>query len=390
MATTTEKGTIKPLKRKIDFSKLPPLESAADIAEMNITPLQHIVDGIITEGVGLLAAREKSGKSWFCYQLGQCVAEGKPFLGHPVTKGTCIYFDFENERPVRQQRIKVMFPDGKPKDLLFVNPNQQEDEEPEEVEQANAKKPDPEEPEDIEPILIGDGFEEVLNYYLDQRNDTKLVIIDVLDIIADDQRKNEAPKKHAYRNISRLKRIARKRHIAIICVMHFRKYVDPDDFMANISGSNGWSAAADYAMGITRKRGEANAVFQTDGRTCRGVEMSITQDEQTMRWKQLGSLEEMLAQKRIDDFKKHDVTRTIVAVVKANNGKWAGTSDALKGCTLFETDENGEEFPKIALSAKAVTAFIRGNLDLFKSEYGISIHDKNQNNNKTSEWVMSK
>ena len=361
MSTTTDGGAIMPSKSKIDLSKLPPLESAATFVKRNINPLQHIVKDIITEGVGILAAREKAGKSWFCYQLGACVANGKPFLGHQVQMGSVLYFDFENPEPVRQERLKLMFPDGTPENLFFISA-----------------------PTETDPWIIGDGFEEVLSYYLEQKPDTKLVVIDVLDTIADDQKRSESPKRHAYRNIRALKAIAQKQHIAIICVMHFRKMVDPDDFLSNISGSNGWAAAADFAGGISKKRGEMDAVFQTDGRTCRGVELAITQEPETMRWKLQGTLEEQMERKRIEEFEANAITKAVVKAVEDNNGKWTGTSDALKGTTIFD---QGEALP---MTARAITAFIRGTTDLFYTVYGISIIDKNANNSKTSEWCITK
>lgn len=362
MATTTENGVIKPAKPKIDLSKLPPLESAADFMKRNVPPLQHIIEGIATEGVGLLAAREKTGKSWLCYQAGEAVASGGLFLGHKTMRGACLYFDFENPEPVRQERLKIMFPQGIPDNLFFINP-----------------------PPESDPWIIGEGFEDVLSFYLDQRPDTKLVVLDTLDIVADDQKRNEAPKKHAYRNIRKLKAIAQAKHICIICVMHFRKTYDPDDFMSNISGSNGWAAAADYAIGITKKRGETDAVFQTDGRTCKGVELSITQDTKNMKWTLQGPLEEMMERRRVEGFRQSEITKAVIALVKSGKGKWSGTSQDIIKLSNSPFDD---DIRPINASAKYVTAFIRGTTDLFYKECFIKINDRNANNSSTTYWDM--
>lgn len=326
---------------------VPKLESAADFIKRDIPPLKHIVDGLVTEGVGILAGTQKTGKSWLCYQLAECVAAGKRFLGKKTTRGSALYFDLEQAEQLRQERLKIIMPEP-PGNLYFIN----------------------------SASVIGDGFEQQLEGYLMQVPDTQLVIVDVLDVIADDLKRNEAPKRHAYRNISALKQIATKRHIAIICVMHFRKMQDKDDFMVNISGSNGWVAAADFAIGITRKRGESSATLQSDGRTTRGMSMQIMQDDKSMKWQEIGSTEDVIQQKRLQVFRQHAITQCLVKAVKDGGGHWEGSAGGLKGTAVFE--QGGS----LAETAIAISKFIKNNTDLFQKEYHIRIIDRNENSSK--------
>lgn len=335
--------------------EVPRLESAAEFMKRDIPPLKHIVDGLMTEGVGLLAAMQKMGKTWMCYQLAGCVASGRPFLGREVSKGSVLYFDLEQAEQLRRERLRIMMPEP-PESLYFIN-----------------RAP-----------IIGEGFETALNGYLDAIPDTQLVIIDVMDMVADDQKRNESPKKHAYRNISALKQIARERHIAIICVMHFRKMTDPDDFMSNISGSNGWAAAADYAIGITRKRGEAEAVLQTDGRTAKSVSLQIEQDEKAMTWSVIGNAAEVEERKKLREFENHPITQKLVRAVSDGGGHWEGTPGGLKGTAVFEQDSFLSE------SAIAIGKHLKKYAIQFQSVYQIRIIDVNEGNSKGAYFIADK
>ena len=333
----------------------PKLESAAEFMKRDIPALKHIVSGFITEGVGILAAMQKMGKTWMCYQLAECVANGKPFLGCETMRGSVLYFDLEQAEQLRQERLRIVM-DEAPDNLYFLS-----------------SAPG-----------IGDGFESMLREYLEMLPDAKLVIIDVMDMIADDLKRNEAPKKHAYRNISALKEIAREKHIAIICVMHFRKLRDDDDFMNNISGSNGWVAAADYAIGLTRKRGEPEAVLQTDGRTTKAITMKVSQDEKTMRWDAIGNYESVEQQRREQAFIESDITKKLVAAVDQGGGHWEGTAGGLIGTVLFDMDAVITETPA------AVTRNLKNYTELYRKLYRIKVIDRNKNNTKSAYFVADK
>src|SRR5215469_15973162 len=51
-------------------------------------PSAYVVDTLIAEASVCIAVGDSGlGKSPWAYQLGMCVASGKPFLGHPVKQG---------------------------------------------------------------------------------------------------------------------------------------------------------------------------------------------------------------------------------------------------------------------------------------------------------------
>jgi RecA-family ATPase len=62
-------------------------------------PSAQLVEGLIPEASVCIAVGDSGlGKSAWAYQLGMCVASGKPFLDHPVKQGRVLYIDLENGR----------------------------------------------------------------------------------------------------------------------------------------------------------------------------------------------------------------------------------------------------------------------------------------------------
>ena len=72
--------------------------SAQELMEADLPPQKDVVDGLISQGVTILSAQPKTGKSWFCLQLAKAVAQGEMFLGRATEQGRVIYIDTE-ERP---------------------------------------------------------------------------------------------------------------------------------------------------------------------------------------------------------------------------------------------------------------------------------------------------
>lgn len=62
-------------------------------------PVTYVVDGFLPAADVHIAVGDSGlGKTPWAYQLGLCVATGRPFLGHPVRQGRVLYFDLENGR----------------------------------------------------------------------------------------------------------------------------------------------------------------------------------------------------------------------------------------------------------------------------------------------------
>jgi hypothetical protein len=67
-----------------------------------------LVEGLIPRGaITVLYGKRGLAKSHLIYDIGKCVAEGIPFLGHDVKQAPVYYIDFENPLPVRSHMKKI-------------------------------------------------------------------------------------------------------------------------------------------------------------------------------------------------------------------------------------------------------------------------------------------
>ena len=75
--------------------------------EQKFNDLEYAVDGIITEGLGLLVAPPKKGKSFLVADVGLAVAAGRSALGAiPVTKRPVLYLALEDGHRRLQNRFR--------------------------------------------------------------------------------------------------------------------------------------------------------------------------------------------------------------------------------------------------------------------------------------------
>lgn len=85
----------------VRFTDLSAPKLAFTLAEfkrrLHETPTKYVVEGLLpARGVHVLVGDSGIGKTPFAYQLGLCVAAGKPFLGHDVRPSRVLYCDIEN------------------------------------------------------------------------------------------------------------------------------------------------------------------------------------------------------------------------------------------------------------------------------------------------------
>ena len=94
-----------------------------DADTLMTTPLpttKFIVEGLLPEGVHILAGAPKIGKSWFALWLCLCVAKGEPVWDFPTKQGTVLYLCLEDSYARIQNRLFQITEDA-PSTLHFAN-----------------------------------------------------------------------------------------------------------------------------------------------------------------------------------------------------------------------------------------------------------------------------
>ena len=210
-----------------------------------LTPLNFVVDTLISQGLHILAGSPKVGKSWLALWLCLCAARGKPLWTFATRPCKVLYLCLEDSFQRIQSRLFDLTEDAPPT-LHFAVMSQQ----------------------------LHNGLVEQIEQFLKEHPQTKLIVIDTLQRIR--PAGNDAnPYASDYRDIGVLKALADKHRIAILLVHHLRKMND-DDPMNMISGTTGLSGATDSNFVLRKsKRRENTATLYCTGRDIEYRELTL-------------------------------------------------------------------------------------------------------------------
>ncbi len=221
-----------------------------------LTPLNFVVDTLLSQGLHILAGSPKVGKSWLALWLAVTVAKGEAVWGMGVNQGTTLYLCLEDSTLRIQNRLFEITEDA-PASVHFTTNSD----------------------------TLGKGLEEQLRAFLSEHPDTVLVIIDTLQMIRGTGYDNTYA--NDYRDLSALKRIADAHGIAILLIHHLRKEL-ADDVFSRISGTTAISGATDSNFVLRKsKRRENTATLYCTGRDIPYRELALEFDGEDHVWKLL-------------------------------------------------------------------------------------------------------
>ena len=216
-----------------------------------LTPLNFVVDTLLSQGLHILAGSPKVGKSWLALWLAVTVAKGEAVWGMGVKQGTTLYLCLEDSTLRIQNRLFEITEDA-PANVHFSTNSD----------------------------TLGKGLEEQLCAFLVEHPDTVLVIIDTLQMIRGTNYDNTYA--NDYRDIGVLKTLADKCRIAILLVHHLRKMND-DDPMNMISGTTGLSGATDSNFVLRKsQRRENTATLYCTGRDIEYRELTLERNAENV------------------------------------------------------------------------------------------------------------
>lgn len=128
--------------------------TAKKLYDMKLPPIRFVVEGLLPQGLHVFAGPPKIGKSWLLMQLALAVASGKPFWGLETEQGSVLSLCLEDSLPRLQQRLSELT--DEPPDTLHL---------------CTFSK------------SLADGLCDQLTGFLEEHDDTNLVIIDTLQKI---------------------------------------------------------------------------------------------------------------------------------------------------------------------------------------------------------------
>ena len=215
-------------------------------------PIEFVIDGLIAQGLYILAGASKVGKSWLALDMCLSIAKGEKVLGQKTLQGTALYLCLEDSFQRVQNRLYELT-DEPIENLHFV----------------------------VMSESIGSGLEEQIEQFKNEHYDLKVVFIDTLQKVRNE---SESSCGSDYKELSVLKALADKLSITIVVVHHTRKCSDNDPFNM-ISGSTGLSGCVDGSMVlIENKRGCRNAKLYCVGRDIENAEINLQFDNDFKKW----------------------------------------------------------------------------------------------------------
>ena len=318
--------------------------TAEQLQSAPYAPVPFLVDELIPEGLHILAGAPKIGKSWLALWLCLCVSQGQPLWNFAVTQGEVLYLSLEDSYRRIQARLFDLTEDAPPT-LHFA----------------------------ILADTLKHGLEQQIEQFLTEHPDTKLVVIDTLQRVRGTGSDSNSYA-NDYQDIGLLKKLADKRHIAILLIHHLRKLHD-DDPMNMISGSTGLSGAADSAFVLQKNARSANtASLHCTGRDIPDRTLKLELGEDDHIWKLLADSKTCSSASKISALQ---LVHLFSALLSADPA-YTGTPSALSA----KIDPDGS----LGITPKKVTRLVRESVAALR-EKGI-LADTYRSNGKR--WISLK
>lgn len=232
----------------------------ADLMAEEIEPIRFVINGLLPEGLTMLAGKPKLGKSWLALGVSLNICAGEPALGHPTTKAEVLYIALEDGKRRMQSRVRVLGGDKmNPEDLGRFHYRTEW------------------------PALTAGGIDALANW-MGEHPETRLVVVDTYGKVQGELAgKNRYTEEYAV--LGELQSFATQHRIAVILVHHLRKQ-GADDWLEQLSGSQAVTGAADTLLGLFRERGQMDATLRLVSREVDEKDLALRFD--AGRWSSMG------------------------------------------------------------------------------------------------------
>lgn len=215
--------------------------SANRLGRMTFDPMQWVVDGLLPEGVTILAGRPKVKKSWLALSISVAVAtSGKAFGWFDTRGGTVLYLDLEsNQRRMRSRLAQLL---GEPDSSAW--------------------------PENLFIATdwgVGNDCIADLDKFLKDNPNTRLVVIDILARVRPAKSAKMDSYDQDYIFLQALNACADRNRVSILVLHHTRK-AKGDDIFEDVSGTTALTGAASTIWVLSRDTNEDDYILSVRGR----------------------------------------------------------------------------------------------------------------------------
>ena len=297
--------------------------TAGELMNMNFPEPVAVIPDLLLEGISILAAPSKMGKSWLALNLALAVASGTSFLGYETIKSGVLYFALEDAGKRLASRLKSILGDAPPPDGLKLT---------------------------TKCGVIDNEFFSTLDLEIQKNNNLKLIIVDTLQKVRPVAR-GRSEYEEFYNFFSGISDYAQEKHLAILFIHHTRKNgAQNSDAYMDILGSTALQAATDsmFVMQGDRKD-RKNIKFLATGRDISDLELVLDFDPERCIWVNLGGQEDIEKRKYQDNPIIKTITAELEKVYETSNGtkqELAITMQALQKLVQEHTGKKVGEKPR--------------------------------------------
>ena len=278
---------------------------ASDLITAEFDPPEWLIPDVLPQGLAILCASSKVGKSWMAMQMCLAVSRGKEFLDYVTNQAGCLYLALEDGVYRLQDRLKKLLCKEKSPNNFYLS---------------------------VKADVLDGGLIKQLDEEFEEHPDIKLIIIDTLQKVRGSVKRNEIAYATDYRELGTLKEYADKRKVCIFLIHHLRKMADENDVFNMISGSNGIMGVCDTIYIIyKKKRQDENATMFMTGRDIKQQDIVVHFNESKYRWEMVGSAEDEERKRKKREYENNPLVITVKQILKNPPYAWKGTaSDMLK------------------------------------------------------------
>lgn len=294
------------------------LISAEQLMKQKLAPINWCVEDFLPQGLGLIAAMPKTGKSWFTLQLCLSISAGSDLLGYKTHKGETLYLALEDSRHrLKDRLIQILGDNSVPENFNFV----------------------------IKAPSLANGLIDMLEKHMSEHPNTKLIAIDTLQKIRTGASRQEGAYAADYREVGMLKSFADKHNITVWLVHHLRKQKDADVFN-KISGTNGIMGVADTVLILDKDRRVSDeAKLHITGRDVEFDELCLRFNKSLHQWSCEGNANVQEKKRVIREYSNDLVIKALLKLIELEP-TWRGTAQELLNAFIDKCNINIDEKPE--------------------------------------------
>jgi hypothetical protein len=312
---------------------IPQLEtvSGKDLLTQPIEPIGFTIDGILPHGLFILAGSSKIGKSGLALDMSNCVAGGGNFWHFPATQGDVLYLALEDTNKRLQERLNKVSPAcdlDAPADIHFV---------------TKAQK-------------LGDGLAEQITDFLDAHQQTKLIVIDMLQHIRNNGNFT-GTYSGDYHDMDALRMIIGGRKLSMLLITHNHKTDDADP-VNRVHGSAGLTGAVDGIFVLEKKKRVSDrAKLTIANRDTDGHQFELRFDRLNCRW-------QFVTEISADGADEDDQLYELLDLLLDEAPAWSGTATQL--CAALSMLD-----PAFSVSPIGLSKMLKSCQEYLRAQHGI-------------------